>query len=675
MKNRFIAIVLVAILICTIGNLTFPSRLLAVSGPQQIWFIDTFHQLVDDSGTSTASWTINNDFQIPCSQAVGSGDAVSFSSGFWHGYLALQSAYTEGHTGACIRLGTMNDSNEFSSICSMVSSGTYHNGISLTFEADPFQIPENSRLALKFDGLYGNPVLITGGNRSYLISPPGSPCYPDPDVTAAYNLSIAASGNGTTQPSATGSPYEYYNGCRVPLSATAAANNHFSGWSGDLTGSDNPAIVTMSGNKYVTANFAADVSTPLSTTTSLSSSKSPTSRGENVTFTALVTPVGGSGTPTGNVTFFADNITLGNGISHGSGHWTLATAALSIGTHNITAGYAGDTNFSASTSAAIEQQVVDDFVPIVLSPDTATLVTGDYWDVILQIQSGSQPVVGIDAYVNFNPTCLRVVDMDGSAAGVQITPGTTLNEIIQNTADNGTGHIDFSAGVLGGSEPYPSGTFTLATIRFQALSPTSPTTSITFSTSGLRKTYISGDITGSDVTGTLGSGTCTIVAGVSVDIAVGLQGASRPDAAWQIPLTVKFFTPGADVLSATAQYTFTLTASKENSTARVCCICVQPGSYDISIGSAHTLINVKRNITISLTSYQVYLGTLLEGNANNNEVINIVDFSILAGAYNKNNGEPGYNAMADFDGNGRVSMADFSLLSGNYTRVSPVEIP
>jgi hypothetical protein len=675
MKNRFIAIVLVASLICTIGNLTLPGRLLAVSGPQQIWFVDISHQLANEAGGNTATWTIDNDYQIPCSQAVGNGDNVSFSGGFWHGYLALQSPYTETHQGACIRLGTMNDSNEFSSVCSMVFSGTYQNGISLTFEADAFQISENYRLALKFEALYGNPILITGGNRSYLISPPGGPYYPDPDVTAAYVLSITASGNGTTQPSATGSPYQYYNGCRVPLSATAATNNHFSGWSGDLTGSDNPAIVTMSGNKSVTATFAADVSTPLSTTTSLSSNKSPTSSGENVTFTAVVTPLGGSGTPTGNVNFLADNITMGTGISNGSGHWTLTTAALASGTHSITAGYTGDTNFSASTSAAIEQLVVADFVPIVLSPDNATVVTGDYWDVIIQVQSGSQPVVGIDAYVNFDPTCLKVVDMDGSVSGVQITPGTTLNEIIQNTADNGTGHIDFSAGVLGGSAPYPSGTFTLATIRFQALSPTSPTTSISFSTSGLRRTYISGDIVGNDVTGTLGSGTCTIVAGINVDITVGLQGFNRPDAAWQVPLNVKFFTPGADVLSATAQYNFTLTASKVNSTAQVCCSCIQPGSYDVSIGSAHTLINVKRHITISLTSYQVDLGTLLEGNANNNEVINIVDFSILAGAYNKNNGEAGYNAMADFDGSGRVSMADFSLLSGNYTRVSPVEIP
>jgi uncharacterized repeat protein (TIGR02543 family) len=41
----------------------------------------------------------------------------------------------------------------------------------------------------------------------------------------------------------------------VQLTATPAAGWTFSGWSGDLSGSDNPATITMDGNKTVTATF------------------------------------------------------------------------------------------------------------------------------------------------------------------------------------------------------------------------------------------------------------------------------------------------------------------------------------------------------------------------------------------------------------------------------------
>jgi len=41
----------------------------------------------------------------------------------------------------------------------------------------------------------------------------------------------------------------------VSLTATPVVGWSFSGWSGDLTGSVNPASVTMDGNKVVTATF------------------------------------------------------------------------------------------------------------------------------------------------------------------------------------------------------------------------------------------------------------------------------------------------------------------------------------------------------------------------------------------------------------------------------------
>jgi hypothetical protein len=57
------------------------------------------------------------------------------------------------------------------------------------------------------------------------------------------------------------------------------------------------------------------------------------------------------------VQFRDGNAVLGAGVSSGAGTWTLTTAALTPGTHSITAVYGGDINFVGSTSAVFTQVV------------------------------------------------------------------------------------------------------------------------------------------------------------------------------------------------------------------------------------------------------------------------------------------------------------------------------
>ena len=60
---------------------------------------------------------------------------------------------------------------------------------------------------------------------------------------------------------------------------------------------------------------------------------------------------------TGTVTFNDGNNSLGTGSLNGSEQATFTTAALPAGTHTITAVYASDSNFAASTAATITQTV------------------------------------------------------------------------------------------------------------------------------------------------------------------------------------------------------------------------------------------------------------------------------------------------------------------------------
>jgi hypothetical protein len=71
------------------------------------------------------------------------------------------------------------------------------------------------------------------------------------EAEAFYTLSVNVVGSGTVSP--TGG--SYLDGTPVSLEATPAAGWQFGGWSGDLSGSANPADLTMDGDKVITATF------------------------------------------------------------------------------------------------------------------------------------------------------------------------------------------------------------------------------------------------------------------------------------------------------------------------------------------------------------------------------------------------------------------------------------
>jgi hypothetical protein len=192
------------------------------------------------------------------------------------------------------------------------------------------------------------------------------------------------------------------------------------------------------------------------------------------------------------------------------------------------------------------------------------------------------------------------------------------------------------------------------------------------------------DITDSPVTITATSGYITgtasiiVTQSVNMSIEVVLQGGSRPDSGFNIPITVKFFSRGTinpvDVLNATPVYTFNLNTTKSgNNSATAQITGANSGAYDISVVSPHCLVNVKRNVIVT-PNIAVNMGTLLEGNANDDNKINIQDFGVLAATYKKSPGDSGYNAQADFDRNDKINITDFGMLAANYSKTSPNEL-
>jgi hypothetical protein len=120
--------------------------------------------------------------------------------------------------------------------------------------------------------------------------------------------------------------------------------------------------IVLSGQKFVIAyNTNSVVLTAANTTSTLVSSANPATLNQPVTFTDTVAPVSGvTGTPTGTVNFFDGSTLLGPGTLatvNGQQQATFSTSTLAIGSHSITAVYAGDSNFNGSTSSVLTQQI------------------------------------------------------------------------------------------------------------------------------------------------------------------------------------------------------------------------------------------------------------------------------------------------------------------------------
>jgi len=208
--------------------------------------------------------------------------------------------------------------------------------------------------------------------------------YPVPRNTTPYVGAVdtgVTSGSSTTgltvspNPGTAGKPVVFTaavtSSFGVPTGTATFFNGAVSLGTGALNGS---GVATLSsaalaaGTYTITAqyggnaSYAASISNAVSLTikavaagtassTGLTVSPNPGTAGQAVVFTAAV--AGGSGVPSGTVTFFNGTVSLGTGALNGSGVATLSSAALTAGTYRIRAKYAGNTNYGASRSNAV----------------------------------------------------------------------------------------------------------------------------------------------------------------------------------------------------------------------------------------------------------------------------------------------------------------------------------
>lgn len=128
---------------------------------------------------------------------------------------------------------------------------------------------------------------------------------------------------------------------------------------------------------------------------------------------------------------------------------------------------------------------------------------------------------------------------------------------------------------------------------------------------------------------------------------------TAPDPRWSIPLTLTTRLNSTGVLSQfivvsdqNGYFTATLTTG---------------GNYDLRIKNSLSLAN-SVNTTLQVATNTVEFGTLLVCDANNDNIINVVDFNVMRGAFGTSLGESGFDSRADFNMDNIVNIGDFTML-------------
>jgi hypothetical protein len=184
-----------------------------------------------------------------------------------------------------------------------------------------------------------------------------------------------------------------------------------------------------------TASTSQTVSS-IDTVTGIESSADPSTFGDDVTLTAVVTPVAGSGEPTGTVTFTEGSTVLGTAPVRtvgGRQQASITLASLSAGEHHVVAAYSGSEQFAASTSAAFVQDVGRAQATLVAGePDRRGEVTATLTGV------DGQPLAGETIAFSTNPSagagrvvCVVPTDADGVASCDE----TIINIVIGGSFD------------------------------------------------------------------------------------------------------------------------------------------------------------------------------------------------------------------------------------------------
>src|SRR5262249_32832721 len=125
----------------------------------------------------------------------------------------------------------------------------------------------------------------------------------------------------------------------------------------------------------------------------LTSSPNPSTTGQAVVLHAVIKAASGTAIPSGSVAFSDGATVLGSANLDATGAASLTVTSFAIGSHTLTASYAGNTNFQSSTSAAVLQVVSTSSTSVSFStsPNPSTLGQAVALTAVVKAATGGAP--------------------------------------------------------------------------------------------------------------------------------------------------------------------------------------------------------------------------------------------------------------------------------------------
>ncbi len=280
-------------------------------------------------------------------------------------------------------------------------------------------------------------------------------------------------------------------------------------------------------------------------------------------------------------------------------------------------------------------------VELIATSNSSPICVGKSFNITFQTTPESQSIDGVEFSLKFDSTKLQANT---------ITNSGVLDDVL--TEDINEGSIDFAAGVWD-NEP-PSGEFELVTFNFTVLA----------AIDGTNLQFDSTIATFEGETLSVAADDETIVTQECMECKVTLQG--RPtippaNSRWETDL--KIYVDGNQ------PYTIETDGLGH-------CILPEPsGNYSICVKAPHTLANRIGPPLMLGGDNLLDFGTLLEGDVDDNNKVELLDRSSIKTSKDKCQGDNGYIENADLDEDNCVNTADKLLFDANYKKPKGDENP
>jgi hypothetical protein len=134
---------------------------------------------------------------------------------------------------------------------------------------------------------------------------------------------------------------------------------------------------------------------------------------------------------------------------------------------------------------------------------------------------------------------------------------------------------------------------------------------------------------------------------------------SQPDVRQQWPLTMTLALAGN-------VYTYTNMTTDASGYFTASVATRTSGTYQYWVKGPQYLANSGTVTLNGATVTSSEMGNMLVGDANEDNVIDVIDYSVLRSTFGRSVGDPNYDARADFNDDGTVDVTDYSLLRANF---------